>query len=251
MCPLGRFGSVEEAAGPVLFFCSPLSDYVSGEIFTVSGGGRAKASDSFAYRTLADRGESENELAPRGIRQIVAARAHQFHSIAGRALYNLLVVKPNHDMHARRVAQYLRPRTKMPLQGVHQGCPPKPVEPPHAAYMTLQAAIADEIAERCLFQYGSMAIGQPFGARKGGASCRGATRYPTRNPETLLSKKFRCRSPGRLQPVLAERAAARRGIDTRCRSRPRRSQRVSAPIRSASNVGPGTLTRRLEIGGTE
>ena len=31
-CPLGRFGTAEEAAGPVLFFCSPLSDYVSGEI---------------------------------------------------------------------------------------------------------------------------------------------------------------------------------------------------------------------------
>jgi 3-oxoacyl-[acyl-carrier protein] reductase len=29
-CPLGRTGSVEEAAGAVLFFCSPLSDYVTG-----------------------------------------------------------------------------------------------------------------------------------------------------------------------------------------------------------------------------
>jgi 3-oxoacyl-[acyl-carrier protein] reductase len=41
MCPLGRFGSVEEAAGPVLFFCSPLSDYVSGEVMVVSGGARS------------------------------------------------------------------------------------------------------------------------------------------------------------------------------------------------------------------
>jgi 3-oxoacyl-[acyl-carrier protein] reductase len=41
MCPLGRFGSVEEAAGPVLFFCSPLSDYVSGEVLVVSGGARS------------------------------------------------------------------------------------------------------------------------------------------------------------------------------------------------------------------
>jgi 3-oxoacyl-[acyl-carrier protein] reductase len=41
MCPLGRFGSVEEAAGPVLFFCSPLSDYVSGEVMIVSGGARS------------------------------------------------------------------------------------------------------------------------------------------------------------------------------------------------------------------
>jgi 3-oxoacyl-[acyl-carrier protein] reductase len=39
-CPLGRFGTVEEAAGPVLFFCSPLSDYVSGEVLVCSGGAR-------------------------------------------------------------------------------------------------------------------------------------------------------------------------------------------------------------------
>jgi 3-oxoacyl-[acyl-carrier protein] reductase len=40
-CPLGRIGTVEEAAGAVLFFCSPLSDYVSGEILIVSGGARS------------------------------------------------------------------------------------------------------------------------------------------------------------------------------------------------------------------
>ncbi len=40
-CPLGRVGTTEEAAGPVLFFCSPLSDYVSGEILIVSGGARS------------------------------------------------------------------------------------------------------------------------------------------------------------------------------------------------------------------
>ena len=39
-CPLGRFGTVEEAAGTVLFFCSPLSDYVSGEVLICSGGAR-------------------------------------------------------------------------------------------------------------------------------------------------------------------------------------------------------------------
>jgi 3-oxoacyl-[acyl-carrier protein] reductase len=39
-CPLGRLGTTEEAAGAVLFFCSPLSDYVSGEILVVSGGAR-------------------------------------------------------------------------------------------------------------------------------------------------------------------------------------------------------------------
>ncbi|MCS6954245.1 MAG: SDR family oxidoreductase [Bryobacterales bacterium] len=38
MCPLGRFGTPEEAAGPVLFFCSPLSDYVTGEVLVCSGG---------------------------------------------------------------------------------------------------------------------------------------------------------------------------------------------------------------------
>jgi 3-oxoacyl-[acyl-carrier protein] reductase len=40
-CPLGRPGTPEEAAGAVLFFCLPLSDYVSGEILIVSGGARA------------------------------------------------------------------------------------------------------------------------------------------------------------------------------------------------------------------
>jgi 3-oxoacyl-[acyl-carrier protein] reductase len=36
--PLGRAGTPEEAAGPVLFFCSPLSDYVTGETIIASGG---------------------------------------------------------------------------------------------------------------------------------------------------------------------------------------------------------------------
>jgi 3-oxoacyl-[acyl-carrier protein] reductase len=39
-CPLGRFGTAEEAAGPVLFFCSPLSDYITGEVLMCSGGAR-------------------------------------------------------------------------------------------------------------------------------------------------------------------------------------------------------------------
>ena len=38
VCPLGRMGTVQEAAGPVLFFCSPLSDYVTGEVLICSGG---------------------------------------------------------------------------------------------------------------------------------------------------------------------------------------------------------------------
>jgi 3-oxoacyl-[acyl-carrier protein] reductase len=37
-CPLGRLGTPEEAAGAVLFFCSPLSDYVTGEVLTCGGG---------------------------------------------------------------------------------------------------------------------------------------------------------------------------------------------------------------------
>jgi 3-oxoacyl-[acyl-carrier protein] reductase len=38
LSPFGRAGSVEEAAGPVLFFCSPLSDFVTGEVLICSGG---------------------------------------------------------------------------------------------------------------------------------------------------------------------------------------------------------------------
>ena len=39
--PLGRVGTVEEAAGAVLFLCSPLSDYVTGEIVMCTGGMRS------------------------------------------------------------------------------------------------------------------------------------------------------------------------------------------------------------------
>jgi 3-oxoacyl-[acyl-carrier protein] reductase len=38
VCPLGRTGTPEEAAGAVIFFCSPLSDYVTGEVLICSGG---------------------------------------------------------------------------------------------------------------------------------------------------------------------------------------------------------------------
>jgi len=37
-CPLGRTGTPEEAAGAVMFSCSPLSDYVTGEVLICSGG---------------------------------------------------------------------------------------------------------------------------------------------------------------------------------------------------------------------
>lgn len=40
VCPLGRLGTPDEAAGAVLFFCSPLSDYVTGEVLICSGGFR-------------------------------------------------------------------------------------------------------------------------------------------------------------------------------------------------------------------
>ena len=38
MAPLGRAGTPEEAAGPVLFLASPLSNYVTGELIICSGG---------------------------------------------------------------------------------------------------------------------------------------------------------------------------------------------------------------------
>jgi 3-oxoacyl-[acyl-carrier protein] reductase len=38
--PLGRAGTVDEAAGAVLFFCSPLSDFITGEVLMCSGGMR-------------------------------------------------------------------------------------------------------------------------------------------------------------------------------------------------------------------
>jgi 3-oxoacyl-[acyl-carrier protein] reductase len=37
-CPLGRAGTPEDAANAVLFFCSPLSDYVTAEVLICSGG---------------------------------------------------------------------------------------------------------------------------------------------------------------------------------------------------------------------
>lgn len=38
MIPLGRPGTPQEAAGPILFLASPLADYVSGQVLTVNGG---------------------------------------------------------------------------------------------------------------------------------------------------------------------------------------------------------------------
>jgi 3-oxoacyl-[acyl-carrier protein] reductase len=38
LIPLGRSGTPEEAAGPILFLASPLSDYVSGQVLEVTGG---------------------------------------------------------------------------------------------------------------------------------------------------------------------------------------------------------------------
>jgi 3-oxoacyl-[acyl-carrier protein] reductase len=36
--PLGRPGTPDDAAGPVMFLSSPLSDYVSGVVLLVTGG---------------------------------------------------------------------------------------------------------------------------------------------------------------------------------------------------------------------
>ena len=38
--PLGRAGTVKEAAGSIYLFCTPDSDYVSGEVLVVAGGVR-------------------------------------------------------------------------------------------------------------------------------------------------------------------------------------------------------------------
>jgi 3-oxoacyl-[acyl-carrier protein] reductase len=38
VCPLGRTGTPEEAASAVLFFCSPLSDYITAEVLICGGG---------------------------------------------------------------------------------------------------------------------------------------------------------------------------------------------------------------------
>ena len=38
LIPMGRAGTTVEGAGPVLFFASPLSDYVSGQVLEVTGG---------------------------------------------------------------------------------------------------------------------------------------------------------------------------------------------------------------------
>jgi len=36
--PLGRFGAAQDIANTVLFFCSPLSDYITGQVLVVDGG---------------------------------------------------------------------------------------------------------------------------------------------------------------------------------------------------------------------
>ncbi len=36
--PLGRVATPEEIAGPVLFLCSPLADFITGEVLNVNGG---------------------------------------------------------------------------------------------------------------------------------------------------------------------------------------------------------------------
>ncbi len=36
--PLGRVGTPEEIAGPILFLCTELAGFITGEIFNVNGG---------------------------------------------------------------------------------------------------------------------------------------------------------------------------------------------------------------------
>ena len=38
MIPMGRGGTPQEGAGAILFFASPLSNYVSGQVLEVAGG---------------------------------------------------------------------------------------------------------------------------------------------------------------------------------------------------------------------
>jgi 3-oxoacyl-[acyl-carrier protein] reductase len=36
--PLGRVGDAREIAGPILFLCTPLAGFISGEVLNVNGG---------------------------------------------------------------------------------------------------------------------------------------------------------------------------------------------------------------------
>jgi 3-oxoacyl-[acyl-carrier protein] reductase len=36
--PLGRVGTPEEVAGPILFLCTPYAGFITGEVFNVNGG---------------------------------------------------------------------------------------------------------------------------------------------------------------------------------------------------------------------
>jgi 3-oxoacyl-[acyl-carrier protein] reductase len=38
LVPLGRWGTPEEAAGAAYLFCSPESDYISGQVVVCGGG---------------------------------------------------------------------------------------------------------------------------------------------------------------------------------------------------------------------
>lgn len=40
MVPLGRSGTIREAADSIFYLCSPMSDYTTGQVLTVSGGAR-------------------------------------------------------------------------------------------------------------------------------------------------------------------------------------------------------------------
>lgn len=40
MVPLGRSGTIREAADSIFYLCSPMSDYTTGQVIAVSGGAR-------------------------------------------------------------------------------------------------------------------------------------------------------------------------------------------------------------------
>jgi 3-oxoacyl-[acyl-carrier protein] reductase len=38
LIPLGRVGKPEEIAAPIVFLCTPLAGFITGEVFNVNGG---------------------------------------------------------------------------------------------------------------------------------------------------------------------------------------------------------------------
>jgi hypothetical protein len=62
MIPLGRGGTPEEAAGAVYLFCSPDSDYVSGQTLVVNGGCEAGKDRAVASLLTTEPGSAASDL---------------------------------------------------------------------------------------------------------------------------------------------------------------------------------------------